>query len=160
MIGPRDFLRYFFYSYVVTSAQLLGDKAPILRRMVCKNAVKALLREHPQLENADPVELVRTVAESFLGADVEVKEGQTETVVRVKGCKICPRDLIEEFVDENPSLKDPVFSYNVCAFVTMVEEILNALDRVEYDIEHEPIRRGNCRVIIRHGGTGPDGASD
>ncbi|WP_457620306.1 hypothetical protein [Methanopyrus sp.] len=159
MIEPRDFLRYFLYSYIVTSAQLLGDKAPILRRMVCRNAVKALLREHPELESADPVELVRMVAETFLGADVEVEEEQTETIVRVKGCEICPRDLIEEFVDKNPNLKDPVFSYNVCAFVTMITEIMNALDRVEYDIEHEPIRRGNCRVIIRHEGTA-DGASD
>ncbi|AAM01755.1 hypothetical protein [Methanopyrus kandleri] len=153
MIKPRDFLRYFLYSYIVTSAQLLGDKAPTLRRMVCKNVVKALLREHPELKDAEPVELVKDVAESFLGADVRIEEKSTETVVHVRGCKICPRDLIEEFTGENPDLEGPVFSYNVCAFVTMVEEILHALGHIDSDIKHDPIKRGRCRVIVRPKGT-------
>ncbi|WP_456454490.1 hypothetical protein [Methanopyrus sp.] len=148
MIGPRDFLRYFLFSYIVTSAQLLGDKAPTLRRMVCKNAVKALLREHPELKDVEPVELVKTVAESLLGADVRVDEKSEEAVVHVRGCEICPRDLIEEFVGENPSLEGHIFSYNVCAFATMAEEVLHALD-YDFIIEHEPIKRGHCRVIVK-----------
>ncbi|WP_456481289.1 hypothetical protein [Methanopyrus sp.] len=151
MIGPREFLRYFLYSYITTSAQLLGNKAPTLRRMVCKNAVEALLREHPELEKMETVELITTVAESFLGADVEVEEEPEGTVIRVKGCKICPRDIVEEFVEENPGLKEPIFGYNVCAFVTMTEEVLRALGRSDVKIEHDPITRGHCRVIVGSG---------
>ncbi|NPB01765.1 MAG: hypothetical protein GXO28_02505 [Methanopyri archaeon] len=148
MIEPRDFLRYFLYSYVVTSAQLLGNKAPTLRRMVCRNAVKAMLEEHPELKEKDPIELAVSIAESFLGANTEKEEKDGETVVHVRGCRICPRDLIDAFVEEHPNLEEHVYGYNVCAFTTMLQEILEALDE-EMELEHEPEGRGHCRVILR-----------
>jgi len=155
-IGPREFLRAFLYSYVVTSAQLLGSKAPALRRAVCRNAARALLREHPELEDLEPVEMVKAVAESLLGASVSVDEDASGGVaVRIEGCRICPRDLIEEFVRDHPELKDPIFGYNVCAFTTLIEEVFRALGE-EVELKHEPVERGRCRVIVKASGNRAD----
>ncbi len=149
MIKPHDFLRHFLYSYIVTSAQLLGNKAPTLRRMVCRNAVKAMLKEHPELKEKDPIELAASIAESLLGANTEKEEKDGETIIHVKGCRICPRDIIDSFVQEHPNLKEYVYGYNVCAFATMLQEILKAIDE-ELELEHEPEEgRGHCHIILK-----------
>jgi hypothetical protein len=151
-LGLRDFLRAFMYSYVVTSAELLGNRAPVLRRSVCRNAARALLREHREMEEYDPVDLIREAAESLLGADPEVTEEDSGTVVEIKGCEICTRDLVKEFVERHPKLREAVFGYDVCPFVTTMEEVLRAMGRDDVKLEHDPIERSHCRVIIREEG--------